>query len=480
VGNTKSGQALKSRDAILSAVSCAAERFLRKATLNDNRIENILSHLGEAADVSRVYVFENHTGEDGTLLTSQRYEWAGEGIIPQNSNPDLHNFPWIAGGMGRWEQILKKGQVIQGNVEDFPASERNILEPQNIKSIVAVPVFIGEKWWGFIGFDECKKEREWSEAEIDALKTTCALLGALIRLVEIEEALTKSEKRYSMAATAGSVGIWDWNVDTNDIYVDPNLKAILGYADHEIRNHLDDWGKLVHPDDGDLVMAEADKHFQGLTPRYEVVHRMLHKDGSIRWFLARGTAIRDESGKPLRVLGTDTDVTERVLAENALKKAHDELELRVQERTVELTKKTIKLEEANIALNILLKKREEDKTEIEEKVLSNVKDLIFPFLEKLKTTDLTLRQEAYLQSIESNLKDIISPYSIKLSSKYFSFTPAEIQVAEFIKHGKTTKEIADLLNISYRTICFHRQNIRKKLGLKKQKANLRAFLLSFK
>jgi PAS domain S-box-containing protein len=269
-------------------------------------------------------------------------------------------------------------------------------------------------------------------------------------------------------------------VDTNDIYVDPNLKAILGYANHEIRNHLDDWGKLVHPDDADLVMAEADKHFEGLTPRYEVVHRMLHKDGSIRWFLARGTAIRDESGKPLRVLGTDTDITDRVLAENALKKARDELELRVQERTAELTKKSVKLEEANIALNILLKKREADKTEIEEKVLSNVKDLIFPFLEKLKTTELTTRQEAYLQSIESNLKDIISPFSIKLSSKYFSFTPAEIQVAEFIKNGKTTKEIADLLNLSYRTICFHRQNIRKKLGLNKQKTNLRAFLLSFK
>ena len=480
VGNNQPERTLKSREAILSAISTAAERFLRNATLDNKRVENILSQLGEAADVSRVYIFENHVAGDGTLLTSQRYEWAAEGVRPQSDNPDLHNFPWIAGGMGRWEQILKKGQVIQGNIKDFPASERNILEPQNIKSIVAVPVFIGEKWWGFTGFDECKSEREWSEAEIDALKTTCALLGALILRVEIEGALRKSEKRYSMAASAGSVGVWDWNVDTNDIYVDPNLKAILGYADHEIKNHLDDWGKLVHPDDADLVMAEADKHFQGLTPQYEVVHRMLHKDGSIRWFLARGTAIRDESGKPVRVLGSDTDITDRVLAENALRKAHDELELRVEERTAELTKKTIKLEEANIALNILLKKREADKTEIEEKVLTNVKDLIFPFLERLKTTDLTPRQEAYLQSIDSNLRDIISPFSIKLSSKYFSLTPAEIQVVEFIKHGKTTKEIANLLNLSNRTICFHRQNIRKKLGLNKQKTNLRTFLLSLK
>jgi len=80
--------------------------------------------------------------------------------------------------------------------------------------------------------------------------------------------------------------------------VDPSLKAILGYADHEIRNHLDDWGKLVHPDDQKLVMAEAEKHFKGVTHQYDVVHRMLHKDGNIRWFFASGTAIRDKAGKP--------------------------------------------------------------------------------------------------------------------------------------------------------------------------------------
>jgi PleD family two-component response regulator len=76
---------------------------------------------------------------------------------------------------------------------------------------------------------------------------------------------------------------------------------------------------MVHPDDTDSVMAEAEKHFRGDAPRYEVVHRMLHKDGSVRWFLARGTAIRDENGKPVRVLGTDTDITKRILAEKALK-----------------------------------------------------------------------------------------------------------------------------------------------------------------
>jgi PAS domain S-box-containing protein len=135
---------------------------------------------------------------------------------------------------------------------------------------------------------------------------------------QAEDALRENEMRYALTTNAGRVGVWDWNLETNEIYLDPSLKAMIGYADHEIENHLDDWGQYVHPDDGDQVMAEANAHLEGLKPRYEVVHRMLHKDGSVRWFLARGTAMRDETGKPYRVVGTDVDITEQKQAEAAL------------------------------------------------------------------------------------------------------------------------------------------------------------------
>jgi PAS domain S-box-containing protein len=138
-----------------------------------------------------------------------------------------------------------------------------------------------------------------------------------------EQALQESQKRYTLAVSAGKVGVWDWNLETKEIYVDPFLKSILGYADREIPNHLDHWGKLVHPDDGEKVMVVADNHLQGLTPEYSVEQRMLHKDGSIRWFLARGTAIRDASGKAYRMMGTDTDITDLKLAEAALRKSEE-------------------------------------------------------------------------------------------------------------------------------------------------------------
>jgi DNA-binding CsgD family transcriptional regulator len=173
------------------------------------------------------------------------------------------------------------------------------------------------------------------------------------------------------------------------------------------------------------------------------------------------------SPDPLRVVVSHEDVTAIKLVEEALRERELELELQTQ-----------KLEETNTALRVLLKAREEDKQKLEEKVLANVKELIIPYLKDLKNAGLDGRQKAYLEIVESNLNDIISPFLHQLSSKYLNLTPREIQVATLVKEGKATKEIAEMLHLSMNAVDFHRKNIRKKLGLKNKKANLRTHLLS--
>jgi PAS domain S-box-containing protein len=141
------------------------------------------------------------------------------------------------------------------------------------------------------------------------------------RRKQAEEALQLTQQRYALAISAAKVGVWDWNLETHEIYLDPILKAILGYADGELQNHLDYWGKLVHRDDREAFIAAANAHLEGCTPHMEIEHRMLHKDGSIRWILVCGRAIRDVSGKPYRVMGTNTDITDRKQAQLALSKS---------------------------------------------------------------------------------------------------------------------------------------------------------------
>jgi PAS domain S-box-containing protein len=161
------------------------------------------------------------------------------------------------------------------------------------------------------------------------------------------------------------------------------------------------------------------------------------------------------------------DITKRRQREETLKEREKELQL-----------ETRNLEEANIALRVLLKRRDEDKRELEEKILLNVKELIIPYLDKLRMNGLDGKQKAYLDILESHLNDIISPFSHRLSSMFLEFTPTEIQVANLLRQGKTNKEIGELFNCAPRTVAFHRNNIRKKFGLKNKKINLKSYLLS--
>jgi PAS domain S-box-containing protein len=146
-----------------------------------------------------------------------------------------------------------------------------------------------------------------------------------------------TDDRYRRAAAAGGVGVWDWNLVTGDIFVDPLLKELLGYQDHEIPNRIEDWGRLVHPDDAGRVFERARAHIAGAAPAYEIEHRMVHRDGSIRWFLARGAVVRGPDGTALFMAGTDTDITERRRGEEALRQA-EAMNRRIVESTGDCVK----------------------------------------------------------------------------------------------------------------------------------------------
>jgi PAS domain S-box-containing protein len=198
---------------------------------------------------------------------------------------------------------------------------------------------------------------------------------------------------------------------------------------------------------------------------YEITFKK--KNGEDINTFVNGTSIRDESGEVQGAFGLFTDITDMKQTEQRLKQREKELEIN-----------NIRLEEMIAALKILLEKRDEDKKELEEKVMTNVKELVLPYVTKLKNTKLNDRQEIFADIIESNIEEVISPFAHKLSHKYLNFTPTELKVAYLVKQGLRTKEIAKLLGSSPETITRHRKSMRKKLKLTDKKSNLRTHLLS--
>ena len=138
-----------------------------------------------------------------------------------------------------------------------------------------------------------------------------------------EAALRESEERYALAAQGASDGLWDWNTRTNRIYFSPRWKAMLGYREDELSGTLEEWTGLVHPDDRRRFRGDLSAHVDGRTPHLESEHRLLHSDGSYRWMLVRGMAVRDVTGRGYRLAGSQTDITERKDSEEKL--LHDAL-----------------------------------------------------------------------------------------------------------------------------------------------------------
>ncbi len=190
-----------------------------------------------------------------------------------------------------------------------------------------------------------------------------------------------------------------------------------------------------------------------------------HSPSRQLWFYMRVTRILGSG--PHAAVVSHENITPLKLAEETIRK-----------RETELSRKTRDLEESNTALKVLLKRREEDKQEMEEKIVRNVKQLVLAYVEKLKLTKLDSRQKLYLEILETHLNDIISPFLRNMSALSLQLTPHEIQVAALVKAGRNTKEMAEILSVSTNAIDFHRKNIRKKLGLKNRKTNLQSYLMS--
>jgi PAS domain S-box-containing protein len=278
---------------------------------------------------------------------------------------------------------------------------------------------------------------------------------------EAEEKLRRSEERFRTFMETASDFMFSADKEGNLTYVNASMARRLGYSKEEmIGMHLTEFLE-------NKTRAWLEKRNKYLIPAGRGLGQgtFRTKDGEIIRGEAQVVAVYDRDGKYAGARGVYRDLTRRLRAEQALKERDKELEI-----------KSRSLEDTNIALTVLLKRIDSDKTELEQKILDNIQGLAMPHLERLKKTPLSKKQRSYIDTLEANLKEIISPFSKVLSSRHYNLTHTEIQIANLIRQGKTTKEIAEDLHLGKKTIDSHRGNIRKKLGLRNKKVILSAHL----
>lgn len=283
--------------------------------------------------------------------------------------------------------------------------------------------------------------------------------------LRVKEELTSSWEKYRTILESIEEAYLELDIAGNLTFFNRAALEMLGYTAAELIGM--NYRRYVSPEASRRIYKIFNAIYRTGKSAEIFDYQVIRKDGSRMYREMSASLIRDQDGTPLGFRCVARDVTKRKLAEEALIKKETELEI-----------KSRSLAESNTALKVLLKQREEDKIELERNILSNVREMVIPYIEKLRKSPLSADQIVCLNSVETNLMNITSPFLRNLTLNQFNLTPAEFHVANLVKEGKTTKEIAQSLNVSTGAIDFHRNSIRKKLGMNCKKINLRSFLIT--
>lgn len=359
--------------------------------------------------------------------------------------------------------FMEKVQWLYENREEVSRDEIELLDGRVLDRYSAPAVGSDGNYYGRVWYFRDMTERKVLENELKAHRDH---LGNLVaeRTAEMQkEVVRRTRREEQYLALIESVIEWVWEVDTHFVhtYLSPRVFDVLGYAPEEL---IGTSPADVMPEDERKRAMPVIRQVIAREERFVAFQNVcLHKDGRRIFIETNGGPFYNLRGKLMGYRGSARDVTEHRKILDALK-----------EREVDLTAKSKSLEDVNSALRVLLKQRENDRKELEQRFMSNVREMVLPYVEKLQKKSLESQHRAYLDIIAANLDQLTSPFVGNVT--HLNFTPREIEVASLIRDGKSTKEIAEIMGVAPSAVHSHRDNIRKKLLLKGRDVNLRSYL----
>ncbi|MHB1188879.1 PAS domain-containing protein [Thiobacillus sp.] len=291
-----------------------ADLLAASAAEMDAAIGRALQRSGEHLGADRAYLFLY--SEQG-VRKSNTHEWCAKGIEPQRDSIQdmpLERTPW-------WRaQIATGGRVVVPDVADLPAeaaTEKALFEAQQIQSLFAFPLQKNGKTFGFVGFDAVRCRRDWAPEEIEQLKLMADVISSALARKRAEKAAESHKERLRRGQLFANIGTWEWNIQTGELFWTERIAPLFGHPEGDLETSYDNFLAVIHPDDRQAVIDAVNACVERDVP-YEIEHRVVWPDGTVRWLLERGAVVRDAAGKPLQMLGVVQDIHERKYAELVL------------------------------------------------------------------------------------------------------------------------------------------------------------------
>lgn len=312
---------LKKNESLLKAANKASGILLDSKEDFYNTINKALETIGLALDVDRVYIFENTFDDNGACYISQVFEWSKENVTPQINNPDLQNINLVESGFGRWFELLSNNDVVKGCVDEFPEEEQLLLKSQDILSLLVVPIMFDERFWGFVGFDDCHTNREWQTNEEEILKNLANNIGSAYERHRAILKLKDSEQKFRLLIESATDIFYYTDSTGNFTYVNDIATKITGYSADELlkMNYLD----LIEPHYRKLVQIHYNKQSEaGINVTYNQFP-ILTKSGSTKWIGQNVQLIKDENGQIKAIQAIARDITDLVQTQRELKNSQE-------------------------------------------------------------------------------------------------------------------------------------------------------------
>jgi len=371
----------------------ACSRALLTGTGSKKDLSQALGYLLEAANASRVYFCENFEDEADGLSMRQTQEIRAKGIRSRFSGKNIQHIPYRQ-GFDRWRKLLSKGNPINGKVESFPSAEQKILEPQKTLSMLILPINVNEEWYGFIGFDDVQRKREWSEEDIRSLRTASEMIGIYIETKMFEEALRVSEERFrSLVENANDI-IYSLTPRGEITYISPKATDLTGYDISYLMGK--NIFSLLHAEDIQAAIGWFQSGLKRKERQSSLEFRLMHKDKSVRWMVTQSSIIQKGEGDIMEITGVAHDFTEMKNILNDLETANYHL----RETQVQLVQSAKMASLGKLVAGIA----HEINTPIG--AVNSMQDTLFRTLERLKKTLATQdpEEQKRLSKLKANLK----------------------------------------------------------------------------